>query len=365
VKLSRELIRHGAEVFPIMSPSATKIIHPDALWFATGNKPIVELTGATEHVSFCGLIKKPADLLLISPCTANTISKIARGIDDTVVTTFATTAVGSGVPILVVPAMHLSMYDHKIVQKNIESCKKVGIKFIEPEVEKNKAKMAGIDEIVPHVIREIGKNDLRKTNILIIGGPTSEPIDDVRVVTNKSSGKTAVKLAYNAFCRGADVELLYGSGKELVPDYIKTFRFESVNDILKILKAKNLRKFDAMIVCAAISDYITKKQKGKIQSGKEKLLVEMTPAPKIISILRKKNSKAKLVAFKLEKNADKLHEKSLDLLKKNKLDFVVGNTISGFDSDYNEIWIVDKKGKSVHKKGSKEQLADCILDLIK
>ena len=107
VKLARELIRNGAEVFPVMTKSATKIIHPDALWFATGNKPIVELSGATEHVSFCGRVKYPADLLLISPCTANTISKIAHGIDDTTVTTFASTAIGSSVPIMIVPAMHL------------------------------------------------------------------------------------------------------------------------------------------------------------------------------------------------------------------------------------------------------------------
>src|SRR4030042_4174163 len=116
VKLARELIRHGADVYPIMTHDATKIIHPYALEFATGNKPIVEITGKTEHVSFCGQIQQPADMLLISPCTANTISKIAHGIDDTVVTTFATTAIGSGLPVLIVPAMHLSMYNHKIIQ---------------------------------------------------------------------------------------------------------------------------------------------------------------------------------------------------------------------------------------------------------
>ena len=118
VRLSRELIRHGAEVFPVMTHSATKIIHPGSLEFATGNGPIIELSGKTEHVSFCGRVEKPVDLLLILPCTANTISKIAHGVDDTSVTTFATTAIGSGIPILVVPAMHLSMYDHKIVQES-------------------------------------------------------------------------------------------------------------------------------------------------------------------------------------------------------------------------------------------------------
>ena len=127
IKLSRELIRYGAEVYPVMSQSATKIVHPDSLWFATGNKPIVELSGAAEHVSFCGRVKNPVDLLLISPCTANTISKIAHGIDDTSVTTFATTAIGSGVPILIVPAMHLSMYDHKIIQENTWDSKLIDV----------------------------------------------------------------------------------------------------------------------------------------------------------------------------------------------------------------------------------------------
>jgi len=365
IKLSRELIRHGAEVFPVMSPSATKIIHPDSIWFATGNKPIVELTGATEHVSFCGRVKNPADLLLICPSTANTISKIAHGIDDTSVTTFATTVIGSGVPILIVPAMHLSMYDHRIIQENIKKCKKVGIKFIDPLIEKNKAKMVDIDEIVSYVIRETGKQDLAKKKILVIGGPTAESIDAVRIITNRSSGKTAISLALNAFYRGADVELWYGIGKQSPPDYIKTVDFVSVRDLLKLVKTKDLKKFDIIILCAAISDYIPKKKKGKIPSGKDKLIVEMSPAPKIISSLRKKGPKSKIIGYKVEENKVKLKEKAKNLLKKNNLDFVVANTISGFDKDKNEIWIIDKKGKCIHKKGEKEQLANQILDTIK
>ena len=167
VKLSRELIRHGAEVIPVMTKSATKIIHPDALWFATGNKPILELTGATEHVSYLGRVKKPADLLLISPATANTISKISHGIDDTTVTTFVTTAIGSKIPIIIVPAMHLSMYDHKIIQKNIENLKNIGVNFIEPNIEKNKAKLPSIEKIVSKVIKTIGKNDYENKKVLV------------------------------------------------------------------------------------------------------------------------------------------------------------------------------------------------------
>jgi len=365
IKLARELIRHGAEVYPVMSPSATKIIHPDSLWFATGNKPIIEMTGATEHVSFCGKVKKPADLLLICPSTANTISKIIHGIDDTSVTTFATTALGSDIPILIVPAMHISMYDHKILQKNIEKCKEIGIKFIEPLIEKNIAKMVEVDEIVSYVIREIGKKDLLKKRILIIGGPTAEKIDDVRVITNLSSGKTAVSLAKNAFFRGADIELWYGLGRELTPNYIKKFCFESINDLEKLLKKRNLKEFDSIILCAALSDYIPKKHKGKIKSEKEKFLLEMIPTPKIISFLRKKAPQSKLIGFKVEEKKDTLKEKAMNLLKKNDLNFVVANLIYGFNTDENEIWIFDKKGKSVYKKGKKEDLADFILDMIK
>jgi phosphopantothenoylcysteine decarboxylase/phosphopantothenate--cysteine ligase len=228
VKLTRELIRNGATVYPVMTPSAVRIIHPDAVEFASGYKPVLQLTGQTEHVSWCGLVKDPVDLLLISPCTANTISKIARGIDDTPVTTCATTAIGSGVPILLVPAMHLSMYDHRILQKNIKVCKDHGILFLDPIVSGSKAKLAGVFEIVETVIRSIGKKDLIHKRILIIGGGTAEPVDDIRVLTNRSSGKTAVALCVNAFERGADVELWYGSAVEPVPSFIPVKRFETV-----------------------------------------------------------------------------------------------------------------------------------------
>lgn len=364
VKLSRELIRHGAEVFPVMTPSATQIIHPDALEFATGNKPIVKLTGATEHVSFMGRVKKPADMLLISPCTANTISKIAHGIDDTSVTTFATTAIGSGIPIMIVPAMHLSMYDHKIVQKNIESCKKIGIKFVEPTIVGNKAKMADIDFVVSSVIKEIGKQDFAKKKILVIGGSTAESIDDVRILTNRSSGKTAIWLAKNAFYRGADVELWYGWHQESAPDYIKTVNFESLNDLLTLVKTKNLKNFYAIIICAALADYVPKTQKGKIPSGKKDFVLNLSIAPKVIANLKKKASNAKIIGFKVEAQKKDIKQKASDLLKRNNLDFVIANTTGGFSEDQNEIWIIDKKGKDSHKKGKKEQLTDSILDLL-
>ncbi len=364
VKLARELIRHGAIVYPVMTPSATRIIHPDALEFATGHTPVVQLTGQTEHVSWCGLVKDPVDLLLISPCTANTISKIARGIDDTPVTTCATTAIGSGVPVFLVPAMHLSMYDHKIVRKNIEICKDHGVFVLDPFLSGNKAKLPDVSEIVENVIRMIGKRDLLKKRILIIGGATAEPVDDIRVLTNRSSGKTAVSLSVNAFERGADVELWFGSGTEPVPSFITQKHFKTVSDLFKLLNEKKLRKFDDVIVCAAIANYIPKKQKGKIPSGKEKISIDCVRAPIVLETLRSKFPKAKIIAFKTEEKRSDVKRKTRQLLMNYRLDGAVGNTLAGFSGAYNEVLLFTKKGKNTWVKGKKEELASVILDLL-
>lgn len=364
IKVSRELIRHGAYVYPVMTKAATRIIHPYSLEFATSNKPINELTGKTEHVSFCGLTEDKVDLLLISPCTANTISKIAHGIDDTPVTTFATTAIGSKIKIIIVPAMHLSMYNHKIVQENIKKCKRMGISFIDPVIHGNKAKLPDVDEIVENIIRTIGKNDLENKNILIVGGATAEAIDAIRIITNRSSGKTAIFLAQNAFERGANVELWYGHAKEIVPSFIPVKRFETVEDLLYLIK-NNQNNFDTIIVCAAIANYIPKKHKGKISSGKEVLSIELTPAPNIIEKFKLLSPKSKIIAFKVEENKKNLMEKSSQLLQKNKIDFVIANTVTAFGKDKNDILIINKNGKCKNKKGRKEDLANFILNLTK
>ena len=365
VKLARELIRHGAEVYPVMTPSATRILHPDALEFATGHTPVLELTGKTEHVAWCGLVQNPVDLLLISPCTANTISKIARGIDDTPVTTCATTAIGSGVPVILVPAMHLSMYDHKILQKNITVLKNHGVMVLDPFIHGTKAKLPEVDEIVETVIRTVGPRDFLHKTVLIIGGATAEPVDDIRVLTNRSSGKTAIALAVNAFERGADVELWYGNATEPVPSYIPVTRFETVENISHLIQKIKTQNFDSIILCAAIANYIPKKQKGKIRSGKDTLFIMFTQAPNILEALRAQAPTARLIAFKTEEKKATVKRRTMELLKRYHLDGAIGNTLAGFGSSENEIFLLTKKGKSTWKKGKKEELASAILDMLR
>jgi len=147
VDLVRELIHQGVEVECAMSAAARNILNPWVLQWASGKKVITEITGAVEHVRLLGL-EGEADTLLICPATSNTVSKIAHGIDDTVVTTLAATAVGSGKRVVVVPAMHQSMYDNPFVSENIEKLRKNGVVFVEPRVEDNKAKIASQGDIL-------------------------------------------------------------------------------------------------------------------------------------------------------------------------------------------------------------------------
>ncbi|HXY82640.1 MAG TPA: flavoprotein, partial [Candidatus Saccharimonadales bacterium] len=139
--VARILIRHGANVFPFMSDAAEQIIHPNSLEWATGNPVVTKLTGKTEHVIFTAGESK-ADMIVIAPCTANTIGKIANGIDDTTVTSLVSAALGEKIQVLIAPAMHVSMYDQPFVLNNIRKLIETGVVFVDPVEEEEKAKLA-------------------------------------------------------------------------------------------------------------------------------------------------------------------------------------------------------------------------------
>jgi len=153
-ELVRELIRQGFDVECAMSEAAKGIIHPNVLEWASQKKVITELTGAVEHVRLLG-IDGEAKALLICPSTSNTISKIACGIDDTVITTLAATALGSGRKVLIVPAMHQSLYENPFVAENIEKLKKAGVVFVGPRISEGKAKIADKKEIIEAVKKTV------------------------------------------------------------------------------------------------------------------------------------------------------------------------------------------------------------------
>ena len=208
VDLVRELIRRGAEVHCVMSSAACQIPHPYSLEYASGCPVITEITGRVEHVEFCGK-DGTADLLLVAPATANTIGKMAVGIDDTPVTTFATTAIGSGKAVMVVPAMHEAMYLHPGVLKNLETLKSTGVAVVDPRIEEGKAKIADNQRIVLEVERALGPKDLASKRILITSGSNAERIDPIRILTNRASGRTGVEIGLEAYRRGGEVAIVH------------------------------------------------------------------------------------------------------------------------------------------------------------
>jgi len=361
--LCRELIKHGADVVPVMSEAATRIIHPDTMEFASGNKPILSLTGKVEHVSLCGE-NKEVDLILVSPCTANTLSKIVLGMSDNPVTACVVTGEKAGIPIMIVPAMHLSMYKNPAIVKHLKEAKR-RFDIVEPSIKDDRLRIAEVDKIVGRVKRILGNNDLEGKNVLVIGGASVEAVDDIRILTNRSSGKMSIALAVDAFERGADVELWHGRVSENVPAYIKTKEFESVNDLLKMINSASLKRFNVVIVCAALANYIPKRYNGKIPSNKEDLRIELTKAPYIISNIRKKNRKARIVAFKAEERSRDIERRAMEFMNKNGVDMVVANTLSAFGTDDSEIWIVGKDRKILHIKGNKRLLAEKIITSVK
>lgn len=357
VKLCRELIRHGAEVHVVMSKDAQTIIHPWALGFASGREVTTEIDGRVQHVSLCGDVPDKADLLLIAPATANTISKIAWGVDDTPVTTFATTALGTGIPVMIVPAMHGTMLRHTVVQENIRKLKKLGIVFVEPKLEESKAKIADTEQIVAEVIRTIGKQDLKGLKVLVIAGATEEPIDDIRVVTNRSSGETGVELAKAAFERGADVELWMGRCSVPMPMHIQTTRFASFRDLAELSRRI---KHDVVLFPAAVSDYTPSKAKGKIPSDKDKLTIELVRNPKLIDKMRAKV----VIGFKAQAGVDdaRLVDEALALIRRSQCTMVVANRVEQVESGRTRVLLVHKDGSSEEISGTKARVADAIID---
>ncbi|MGQ9582341.1 MAG: bifunctional phosphopantothenoylcysteine decarboxylase/phosphopantothenate--cysteine ligase CoaBC [Thermoplasmatota archaeon] len=360
VRLVRELIRHGAEVLPVMSPSAAKIVHPDALWFASGNRPITELTGAVEHVALCGRGPGRVDLLLIAPCTSNTISKVACGIDDTPVTTFAATALGAGIPVMAAPAMHESMYEHPAIRGNMERAAALGMEFISPKVEERKAKMAGMEEVVLAVLRRLGRGDLRSRRVLVIAGATREPIDDVRCITNISTGRTGAELAVAAWTRGAEVELWCGALSEVPPPLFTIRRFDSLESLNALVSHSELA-FDLVIVPAAISDYTVERSPGKLGSERS-LRIELRPAPKVLATLRRR-FKGTLVGFKAESGVteEELERRAREMMEASEADFAVANDVRKVSEDSTEVLIVPRKGPMRRFSGLKSEAADVIL----
>lgn len=367
-RIARELIRHGARVRAVMSSEAARMVTPETVGFATGSPPILQLTGDVEHVSQMGPGEGRADLFLLAPATANTIAKIAHGIDDTPVTSFASVALGGGVPILLAPAMHAHMGLNPAVRENLERLRSWGVGIIAPVAAEGEEKLASPEEIAAAVLHRLARGPWLGRRVLVVGGASREPIDDVRSVTNESTGETAVALALQAHYRGAEVRLWAGAMRVPIPGFLAVERWGSVGDLDRLARAHraHLRSTDAVIVPAALSDFTLPAHEGKISSqDRDSLELRLRRAPKILPRLRRLAPRPSLlVGFKLEArlSADQLEASARRLLKESDLDQVVANDRASLGAPETQALVVTRAGERHWLRGPKSEVAGKLLD---
>ncbi len=365
IELARLLMRHGGDVVCVVSNAATKLVKPDYFKWATGNHVITKLTGDLEHIDVADY--KRSDLIIVYPGTANTLGKLANGIDDTPVSTVLTVGFGSGIPIVMALAMHESMYHNKAVKKNIDFLKNK-IDFVAPNMIEGKAKAAEPEDVLEFVLKKFGySSTLHKKRILMTAGPTIEYIDPVRVITNLSTGKTGVFLASELVSAGAKVTLVYGPGTATPPKGAKVIPVKTAKEMFDAVKKEMKKKFDVVILAAAVSDYTAEKiSKTKIKSSKKSLVVRLKQVPKMINQIKKIQKNVFLVGFKAETNLSRkaLEDIAKKKMKESKADLMIANDVGSSrykkNLDYNEILLVNS-GKAISSGWKrKEKIAKII-----
>ncbi|MFB5615263.1 MAG: bifunctional phosphopantothenoylcysteine decarboxylase/phosphopantothenate--cysteine ligase CoaBC, partial [Candidatus Nitrosomaritimum yanchengensis] len=344
IELARLLMRHGADVTCVATSAVTKLIQPEYFKWATGNEVITKLTGELEHIRLADY--NQSDLVIVYPATANTLGKLANGIDDTPVSTVLTVAFGSKIPIMMCLAMHASMYENSAVKKNIEFLKNK-IDFVKPQMIEGKAKAPEPEDVLEYVLKKFGFSSILKNKkILMTAGPTIEYIDPVRVITNQSSGKTGVLLASEFISAGAKVTLVYGPGIERPPRGAKVIKVSTSKEMFDSVKGEMKKKFDIVIMAAAAADYTPENpSRKKIKSTQNKIKISLKKAPKIIDEIKKMQKNVFLVGFKAEANLSKkdLVKSAQKKLEESNADMIIANDIGSKyqkNSNNNEVLIV-------------------------
>ena len=370
--LARELMRNGFTVRVCLTDSAQKFVQPALFEALTGNPCLIEAfeepaRGRMAHIDWA----RQADIIIIAPATANTINKIAQGIADDMLSTItlATTK-----PIVIAPAMNPQMYANEITQQSLEELEARGAYIVEPEEgdvacgENGKGKLASISSII-FTVNEVATTSklLKSKKILITSGPTQEPIDDVRFITNRSSGKMGVALAKAALLMGAEVTMIAGPQEARIPLQLTVIRVKTALEMLEAMKGQ-APQHDWIIGAAAVADYrLENPSPGKLRRSESSLQINLVPNPDIIAEAARLAPNARVIGFAAEPSTDlsiakeKIRKKSLFAIAAND----VGNTEIGFDSSANAIDLIFADGNILHSGvRSKFQCAVWLLESI-
>ena len=371
VSLASEWVQSGADVKVLMTKSAQNFVGKATFEGITHNKVLDDLWDSESDLNIDHLdIAKNSDLIVVAPITANMISKISQGTSDDLI---STTLIATEKPIIIAPAMDGNMYDHFSVSKNIELLKKNGIIVLDPESgylasgSIGKGRLKNLDEITSEVKRVLTiTDDLKGKNILITAGGTREPIDAVRYIGNRSSGKMGHSLAEICLERGANVTLVTTSNI-LVPKGIKKISVVTADE-MKNQVISRLDSTDCVIMAAAVADFKAKNinEKKIKKENIDVMTLDLIRNDDILNLLRE--SKCIKIGFAAETEN---HQKfGLDKLKNKNLDMIIINDVSnkqiGFESDYNQVKIITKKGDIFTTEvENKKIIASEIMDKVK
>jgi phosphopantothenoylcysteine decarboxylase / phosphopantothenate---cysteine ligase len=352
----RELIKRGAEVKVVLTPSATEFITPLTLATLSHNEVIVNTFPpsqkdgtnlSTWHIDYALW----ADLMLVAPATINTIAKISYGFADNALTTLVT-ALRS--PLVIAPAADVDMFNNPINKKNLAKLENLGHYIIYPESGElasglsGEGRLADTNKIIDAVelILSGYSKDLIGKKILVSAGPTYEDIDPVRFLGNRSSGKMGYAIAKAAFLRGADVTLVSGPSSQNIYPEIKLIKVRSASEMEKAVK-KEIDKNNLLIMSAAVSDFRPiKAASNKIKKEKGTIDLKLELNPDILSSIKSK--KAKVIGFALETQNELSNAKKK--LKEKNLDMIVLNSPgkeSGFEVDTNKVTLIKQDGKTI------------------
>lgn len=370
-ELARELVKAQAEVHVVMTRNAQAFIAPLTFQTLSGNPVTTELFNlmAESEIGHIALADR-AEVLVIAPATANIIGKIAAGIADDMLTTIV---MATKAPVLLAPAMNVHMWENPICQENIQRLRSRGYHFIDPEAGElacgyeGKGRLAEIPAIVEEIRVLLSPKDFSGEKILVTAGPTEEPIDPVRFLSNHSSGKMGFALARAARRRGAEVTLISGPTALPVPSQMRSIAVRSAAQMREAV-LNHLESASILIMAAAVSDYRPKqKAPEKIKKSKLETVLELELNPDILAEAGKKKNSRIMVGFAAE--TENLLQNTREKLEEKNLDLIVANDVTlpgaGFKADTNIVKIMDRSGKVEELPlMTKEDLADRILDRI-
>lgn len=364
------LRKKGANVFVIMTKSATEFITPLTLEVLSGNRVVTDMfsrdfTWEVEHIS----LAKRADVFVIAPATANVIGKAAHGIADDMVTT---TLMATKAPMVIAPAMNTGMYENPVVQENITILENRGVRFVQPASgrlacgDSGKGKLAEPETIVNEICAAAMKQDLKGKTILVTAGPTREAIDPVRFISNHSTGKMGYAIAQNASMRGAKVILVSGPVALETPYGVERVNVSSARDMHDAVISR-LDKVDWVIKSAAVGDYRPETTADeKIKKKDDDMSISLVRNPDILAEIGSKKQNHQLVCGFSMETQDLLNNSRAKLQKKN-CDMLVANNLktegAGFAHDTNVATLLYRDG--THEPLSlmqKDDLASIVLD---